>query len=488
MEPKHDEVRAASEKILSSIPMSCILPFASDRILEILDNIPSGVFVSEQPDGKISFANKKTLELYGMNPCNLTLKQMTATLKIYTPEGKNCSLKQLSSYRALFKGETTIGAPLIIERPDGKRFVFNMSSKPLYDKEGQANSAVTIFDDITERVKTQDELQESEERLKMAQRIAHVGSWEYFAKEDKALWSDELFRIFGMEPQQYGPNTTEYVTHIYPADREKINKTMEQLLFKGTSTPKISFDYRIVRKDGSIRTIHSERLVREIENGRPTRIAGIEQDVTERKQVEEKLAGYTKNLEELVEERTKQLQNAERLAAIGQTAGMIGHDIRNPLQAITGELFLMKQEIDDSADSQCKLGVQESLQTIQEQIEYINKIVSDLQDFAKTLKPEMAPVTLDSAIPQMLSTVNLPSDIQLNVKIEGNLTLTADATFLKRVIVNLATNAIQAMPQGGTLTIRAFKNDGGVNITVQDTGVGIPEEIKPKTFPTPIHN
>ncbi len=66
-------------------------------------------------------------------------------------------------------------------------------------------AAVTIFDDVTERVKTQEALQESEDRLKMAQRIAHVGSWEYYAKLDRAIWSDELFRIFGMKPQKYGP-------------------------------------------------------------------------------------------------------------------------------------------------------------------------------------------------------------------------------------------------------------------------------------------
>ena len=96
--------------------------------------------------------------------------------------------------------------------------------------------------------------------------------------------------------------------------------------------PKASFDYRIVHEDGSIRTIHSERMVREVgDDNKPTRIVGIEQDITERKQTEQKLEQYAKNLEELVEERTKQLKDAERFAAIGQTAGMIGHDHPQPL-------------------------------------------------------------------------------------------------------------------------------------------------------------
>ena len=127
---------------------------------------------------------------------------------------------------------------------------------------------------------------------------------------------------------------SEYVARIHPDDREVINKAMEQMLFKGDSSSKASFDYRIIHEDGSIRTIHSERVVREVgKDKKPTRIVGIEQDITERKQTEQKLEEYAKNLEKLVEERTKQLKDAERLAAIGQTAGMIGHDIRNPLQA-----------------------------------------------------------------------------------------------------------------------------------------------------------
>jgi PAS domain S-box-containing protein len=348
MKPKQGKTqeRVENEEILSSISASCILPLESERLRDVLDNIPSAVAVFEKPDGTVTFANKRAIELLCMNPCGLKLEEHAAALKVFTVDGKACPTEKLYTYKALFNEETVLNAPEIIERPDGKSFVFYVSAKPLYDKEGKANAALTIFDDITEPVRTQEALQESEERLKMAQRIAHVGSWEYCTKEDRAIWSDELFRIFDMKPQKYGPCTTEYVSHIYPEDREIINRKMEKLLFRAKLFSKVSFDYRIVRRDGSIRTIHSERVVREIgEDGKSSRIVGVEQDITERKQAEQKLAGYAKNLEQIVEERTKQLQNAERLAAIGQTAGMIGHDIRNPLQSIVGELFLMQQEV-----------------------------------------------------------------------------------------------------------------------------------------------
>ncbi len=439
--------------------------------------------VLEKPDGIVTFANKRAIELFGVDPCGLKLSEHAAALKIYLLDGKPCPTDQLYTYKALFNEETILNAPEVIESRSGKHFVLDVSAKPLYDDDGNPKGAVTIFDDVTERVKTQDALQESEDRLKMAQQIAHVGSWEYYVKLDKAIWSDELFQIFGMKPQKYGPNTAEYITHIYPDDREKINQKMEQLLFNARLLSKSDFDYRVVRRDGSIRTIHSQRMVREIgEDGKPARIVGIEQDITERKQIEQKLEGYAKDLELTVAERTKQLQNAERLAAIGQTAGMIGHDIRNPLQTITGELFLLKQEMDALPESLHKTSVQESLCAIQEQADYIGKIISDLQDFARPLKPELGDVDLEVAIPQLLSTVVVPSNISVVQQFENKVRVDADSTFLKRILVNLVTNAIQAMPDGGKLTIKAFHDNNCVNVTISDTGVGIPDEVKPKLF------
>jgi PAS domain S-box-containing protein len=486
VESKKENFRSKDkiDNSLITIYSPCALELNEERLRDILENIPSAVVVVEKPDGKVTYANKRAIELHGLNPCGSELNKHPPNLKILTLEGKVCPTEELYSYRALVKEETLRNSTIIIEQPSGKQFIVVVSAKPLYDKDGKVNAAVAIFENATVNVKTQNALMESEERFKMAQRIAHVGSWEYYVKEDKAIWSDELFHIFGLAPQLYGPNINEYVARIYPEDRDFINKSMEQLLFKGGLSSKASFDYRIIRDDGSIRTIHSERMVRDVgEDQKPTRIVGIEQDITERKRTEQKLEQYAKNLEQLVEERTNQLKAAERLAAIGQTAGMIGHDIRNPLQAIAGELYLVKQDVDISPDSRCKHDVQESLASIQEQVDYINKIISDLQDYSKALKPELVEVNLCVALPQLVATVRVPDNIEPVAECDADLPkIRLDLTFLKRILVNLATNAIQAMPEGGKLIIKASQEVDTVTITVSDTGVGIPEEIKPKIF------
>jgi len=201
-------------------------------------------------------------------------------------------------------------------------------------------------------------------------------------------------------------------------------------------------------------------------------------------EMREKLEYYSKHLKELVEEKTKQLKDAERLAAIGQTAGMVGHDIRNPLQAIIGDVYLAKKTLDSCKDCGEKETIRESLDAIQNQTEYINKIIMDLQDFAKTLNPMSEETDLELLTNGLLADNGLPKDIQAEVIIDVNARMiTADSAYIKRILGNLISNAKQAMAtKGGRLTIRIYRDVNDTVITVEDTGEGIPEEAKSKVF------
>ena len=117
-------------------------------------------------------------------------------------------------------------------------------------------------------------------------------------------------------------------------------------------------------------------------------------------------------MENLANQRAEQLKNAERLAAIGATAGMVGHDIRNPLQAITGDVYLAKTELASIPDSEEKQNTLESLQEIEKNIDYINKIVADLQDFARPLKPHIEETDLKLIIEQLLERTGYPRTLK----------------------------------------------------------------------------
>ena len=177
-------------------------------------------------------------------------------------------------------------------------------------------------------------------------------------------------------------------------------------------------------------------------------------DITELKKMEHNLQQHSEHLEELVKEKTEELTKAERLAGIGETAGMIGHDIRNPLQSITGAVYLAKEEIKNLPENESKQNLQESINLIEQQTDYISKIVSDLQDYAKKLCPEIKAYNLQDIIKETLLMVKIPENIQVTTKIPPELPkIKTDPSYLKRTLINLLTNSIQAMPKGGKITI-----------------------------------
>jgi signal transduction histidine kinase len=121
------------------------------------------------------------------------------------------------------------------------------------------------------------------------------------------------------------------------------------------------------------------------------------------------------------------------------------------------------------------------LESIEENIGYINKIVADLQDFARPLQPEYDLVNVPDLVVSVLQAMCLPENVMLSINISDLSIIKTDSHFLRRALTNLVNNAIQAMPNGGDLTIKASKTEN-ITIYVEDTGVGIPEDVKPKLF------
>lgn len=214
-----------------------------------------------------------------------------------------------------------------------------------------------------------------------------------------------------------------------------------------------------------------------------TQIFGTTVKSIERLERHEKdLTQYNEELEKAVEDRTRQLKESERLAGIGQTAGMVGHDIRNPLQAIISDLYLLKSDLDNVPEGQARTSMEESVDSIEKNVVYINKIVADLQDYARPLIPEYSEVDTSEVITNLFKTITIPENIELIIKVKAFAKLNVDQMFLRRALTNLVNNAIQAMPDGGKLEIASFEKDDSAYIVVSDTGAGIPEEVKAKLF------
>src|SRR5579884_911916 len=138
-------------------------------------------------------------------------------------------------------------------------------------------------EEVAERRRAEAALRESEARLAEAQRIAHLGSWEWDVLQDRITWSDELYRIYGLAPQQFQATFAAFLECIHPDDRERVQQHVEQAARSGAP---FEFQHRIIRPDGTIRVLHARGEVFVDASGQPVRMAGTGQDVTEQQETE----------------------------------------------------------------------------------------------------------------------------------------------------------------------------------------------------------
>jgi len=181
-----------------------------------------------------------------------------------------------------------------------------------------------------------------------------------------------------------------------------------------------------------------------------------------------------------IENKTVKLQKSERFAAIGELATMVAHDLRNPLQGIANAVFYLKRKIGSKNSKQ-----QEMFELIEEDVKYSDKIVNDLLDYSGRIQLRQEETTPQSLMKVVLSTVEVPANIIVLDETRNEPTIKVDMLYMKRVFVNIIINAIEAMPMGGTLTLRSRALNGSVDFIFSDTGVGITKEDLGKLF-TPL--
>ena len=324
------------------------------------------------------------------------------------------------------------------------------------------------------------EREDAEETLRKQASLIDLSPTAIFVRQMEGtitFWSKGAETLYGWKKEEsIGQNSNTLLKTVFPEPLESIINVLKN---------KESWSGELLHqtKNGRKVLVKSYWLAKFDEKDKVTEIFEANMDITDLKQMQTKLKEDSKHLEDLVEERTRQLKDSERLAAIGATAGMVGHDIRNPLQAIVGDLFLARDSIFSLNEGETKKDLQENLNSIEENLFYIEKIVSDLQDYARPLHPIIDKVGIGKAIEDAFLVVAIPKCLEVSIIVqEGLPTLDSDLSILKRILVNLIQNAVQAMPNGGKLTLNAYEEENHIVVAVKDNGVGIPEAIKDKLF------
>lgn len=213
---------------------------------------------------------------------------------------------------------------------------------------------------------------------------------------------------------------------------------------------------------------------------------GYSRDITERRRIAEELRNANEGLERTVRERTKALMDAqfqmirsEKLAVIGQLASSVAHELRNPLGVIKNVVYYLRMLEPVTAQPE----IRENLDTISEEIESSNKIISDLLEFSRIKKPALRPENVNTIVKEAFHRLMVGPGIEVVTEYEeAPPELAVDALQIQQIICNLANNALQAMEKGGRLTVRTKTTGEFFDISFADTGSGISQENLPKIF------
>jgi PAS domain S-box-containing protein len=267
---------------------------------------------------------------------------------------------------------------------------------------------------------------------------------------------------------------------IHHEDVEKI-ENYKRIRLSGGPAPS-GYEARMVDREGKV------RIIKIYSNPAPgtRKIIATVIDITEEKKVIEQnsvcqrqLEEYAHHLEGIIEEKVKELREKEELATLGMMTVMVAHDLRNPLQAIINRTYLINEIIKNVQD-ETRERIKRHLQAVTKDINYMNKIVQDLQYLGKH-EAKLAPTNLKTLVEEAFNNIPKPENIKVTLDVD-NVQAQLDQNLIARALSNLILNSIQAMPEGGTLTVKAKSKEDAIEFTVQDTGIGMTEEVKKRIF------
>ena len=433
---------------------------SDERYLAIFEYAPDGILIADRQSTYVD-ANPAMCRMLGYTRAELIGLHATDIVALSEVTHIDSALREIidtADYHREWR----------FRRKDGSTFLAEVIATAIPD-----GNLVAMIRDVTDRHDADMALEQTEGRMHFALQNAHIGVWDMDYVTGVLQWSDVLEEQYGLQPGTFDGTFSAFSERLHPDDRGAVVDTIGRATASGSDFTVL---HRVVRPDGTVRWLSGAGRTFLDERGQPLRAVGISQDVTERHVLEE------------------QFQQAQKMEAVGRLAGGVAHDFNNLLTVILGfcELLLAGAEPDDPR----RLDITE----IQKAGTRAAGLTSQLLAFSRKQIIEPRLLDLNTVLDDMRPMLGrlIREDVKILLGLPPRLgCVKADCGQVQQVVLNLAVNAQDAMPNGGTLTIETANVDldehyaalhAGVKpgpyvvLTVTDSGAGMTPDVLQHLF------
>ncbi len=347
-----------------------------------------------------------------------------------------------------------------------------------------------LRDELAERKRLEQELRQSEERLKLATESGRLGVWDWNIRDNAMVWDERMLELYGISKDSFSKSVNAWENSLHPDDRER---AVEECRAALRGDKDFNTEFRLLRSDKAVTWIKANALVIRDTEGNALRMTGLNQDVTERKRTEAELQTYRDHLEDLVSVRTTELAQAKDAAEAANRAksaflANMSHELRTPLNAILGFSGLLRRDAGIVGRDR------EHLDIINRSGEHLLGLINDILDMAKIeagrVELQIAPLDLHALVRDLVGMMGqraLEKSLELRLEQSSRVVryLRGDEIRLRQSLVNLLGNAIKFTREGAvTLRLDAGPDpsEPRLRIEVEDTGPGIAPEDQARVF------
>lgn len=447
-----------------------------NRLETMMQQLPVGAAIADN-EGRLILANQQAEKILGHALFATSNIDEYSKYKAKHPDGRPYETHEYPLIRALTLGERVVDEECRYPQPDGSERVIYSSSTPVRES-NKIIAAVATFYDVTLLKTTEAQLRSSDEKFRQLAESIHEVFWIFDPRNSQLIYvSPGYEKIWGRTIESLQNNSMAWSESIHPDDKQRHAELHQENIHRGT----FNVEYRIIRPDGQVRWIEDRGFPVRNDKGEIYRVAGVAEDVTERKYKEAEIQQLNETLEQRVQERTLQLQEVN--AEMEAFTYSVSHDLRAPLRTMQGFAQALQEDYGEQLDEIA----QEYIEYITEGAVQMDALIADLLAYSRLTRVQikLQQVDLNSVVTEALKQLGAQTkEKHAVITVDTLPSVIAHRSTLMQVIINLISNAIKFVKPAiqPKVHIYAQKQQNSVHIWIEDNGIGIAPEHQERIF------